>query len=72
MNQQALHRANARWLEATLEANRSPAEASGTRASRWILGAAGVLVLAAAIGLWARHGAAVFFDLVSAGIAYCF
>ncbi|MCJ8143703.1 hypothetical protein MKI84_12335 [Ancylobacter sp. A5.8] len=55
-----------------MEANRSPAETSGARASRWILGVAGVLVLAAAIGLWARHGAAVFFDLVNAGIAYCF
>lgn len=32
----------------------------------------GVALLAAAIGLWARHGAAVFFDMVSAGIAYCF
>lgn len=31
-----------------------------------------VLLLAAAIGLWARHGAAVFFDMLSAGIAYCF
>lgn len=32
----------------------------------------GVALLAAAIGLWARHGAAVFFDMVTAGIAYCF
>lgn len=32
----------------------------------------GIALLAAAIGLWARHGAAVFFDMVSAGIAYCF
>jgi hypothetical protein len=32
----------------------------------------GVALLAAAIGLWARHGAAVFFDMVAAGIAYCF
>ncbi|WGD30260.1 hypothetical protein AncyloWKF20_21335 [Ancylobacter sp. WKF20] len=39
---------------------------------RWILGATIVLLLAAAIGLWARHGAAVFFDIVAAGIAYCF
>ncbi|WAC27412.1 hypothetical protein [Ancylobacter sp. SL191] len=39
---------------------------------RWILGATIILLLAAAIGLWARHGAAVFFDIVAAGIAYCF
>lgn len=32
----------------------------------------GVALLTAAIGLWARHGAAVFFDMVAAGIAYCF
>lgn len=31
-----------------------------------------VLLLGAAISLWARHGAAVFFDLLAAGIAYCF
>lgn len=35
-------------------------------------GFAGIALLAAAIGLWARHGAAVFFDMVAAGIAYCF
>lgn len=29
-------------------------------------------LLAAAIGLWARHGSAVFFDLIASGIAYCF
>lgn len=31
-----------------------------------------IVLLAAAIGLWARHGAAVFFDMVASGIAYCF
>lgn len=45
---------------------------SNARAGRWVLALAVVAALAAAIGLWARHGAAVFFDLVSAGIAYCF
>lgn len=39
---------------------------------RWILGVTITLLLAAAIGLWVRHGAAVFFDIVAAGIAYCF
>lgn len=33
---------------------------------------AGIALLAAAIGLWWRHGAAVFFDMVASGIAYCF
>ncbi|HSI40816.1 MAG TPA: hypothetical protein VLA00_09750 [Xanthobacteraceae bacterium] len=36
-------------------------------------GAAAAAVLVAGGGwLWARHGAAVFFDLVAAGLAYCF
>jgi hypothetical protein len=29
------------------------------------------LLLAAGIVLWAKLGAAVFFDLIAAGIAYC-
>ncbi|MCB4769046.1 hypothetical protein LGR54_10565 [Ancylobacter sp. Lp-2] len=32
----------------------------------------GVALLVVAIGLWARHGSAVFFDLIASGIAYCF
>lgn len=39
---------------------------------RWVAGIVGVLVMGAAIGLWGRHGAAVFFDMVAAGVAYCF
>ena len=38
----------------------------------WLLGILLVGLLGAALGLWARHGAAVFFDMVSAGFAYCF
>ncbi|WP_428029152.1 hypothetical protein [Ancylobacter sp.] len=38
----------------------------------WVAMVAGLLMTAAAIGLWARHGAAVFFDMLTAGIAYCF
>ncbi|MCS0494310.1 hypothetical protein NVS89_04315 [Ancylobacter sp. MQZ15Z-1] len=41
------------------------------RAATWLLAAAGLVLLGAAIGLWARHGAAVFFDLMAAGFAYC-
>lgn len=32
---------------------------------------AGAVLLAAALALWATHGAAIFFDLMAAGIAYC-
>ncbi|TCK31159.1 hypothetical protein EV667_1265 [Ancylobacter aquaticus] len=38
----------------------------------WGAGIAAILVFGAAIGLWARHGAAVFFDMLTAGLAYCF
>jgi hypothetical protein len=30
------------------------------------------LLLAAGIALWAKLGTAVFFDMIAAGIAYCF
>lgn len=42
------------------------------KVARWGVAAMLVALLAAAIGLWARHGAAVFFDMVAAGFAYCF
>lgn len=50
------------------------AEAAPSRGSFWNWGAgmAALLVIGAAIGLWARHGAAVFFDMLTAGLAYCF
>ena len=38
----------------------------------WTAGVLAFALLGAALGLWARHGAAVFFDMVSAGFAYCF
>ncbi|MBB3769671.1 hypothetical protein FHS55_000257 [Angulomicrobium tetraedrale] len=40
--------------------------------TRWAMIGAGAVAVAATIGLWARHGAAVFFDMVAAGFAYCF
>lgn len=43
-----------------------------TDVMRWLAGTSMLLLVAAAISLWARHGAAVFFDTVAAGIAYCF
>lgn len=42
------------------------------KVARWGVAALLVALLTAAIGLWARHGAAVFFDMVAAGFAYCF
>jgi len=42
------------------------------KVTRWGAALGLAALLAAAIGLWARHGAAVFFDLVAAGFAYCF
>lgn len=56
-----------------LAPTRSPPSAdAGRRLRFWLAGGAVAVLLAAAIGLWARHGAAVFFDMVAAGIAYCF
>ncbi len=48
------------------------------RAPRWrsaalvALGMVAVAALAAALVLWAHYGTTVFFDLIAAGIAYCF
>jgi len=44
-------------------------------AQRLVLTAAAIgagLVAAAAIGLWAYYGTAVFFETISAGLAACF
>jgi hypothetical protein len=39
-----------------------------------LLGGAALLAaaLAAAVFLWARYGTTVFFEMIAAGIAYCF
>lgn len=39
---------------------------------QWVAVMVALVMTAAAIGLWARHGAAVFFDMLAAGFAYCF
>jgi hypothetical protein len=47
--------------------------AASTR--RMVIGAIGafiLLLLAAAVVLWVKLGTAVFFDVIRAGIAYCF
>jgi hypothetical protein len=37
-----------------------------------VLAAVGGVLLVAAAALWAYHGTAVFFDMLAAGLAYCF
>jgi hypothetical protein len=56
------------------ESDMELSEAHERRSRLWLVVPAvmGIALLAAAIGLWSRHGGAVFFDMVSAGIAYCF
>ena len=38
----------------------------------FILAAVGAVLLAAAAMLWASYGTTVFFDMLAAGLAYCF
>lgn len=38
----------------------------------WLLAAVGALLVAATLGLWAYYGTAVFFEVLSAGLAACF
>ncbi|MCK0196463.1 hypothetical protein MWN34_05995 [Ancylobacter sp. 6x-1] len=49
-------------------------ERAGLRAGVvvWLAAGLAFVLVAAAIGLWARHGEAVFFDLLAAGMAACF
>lgn len=51
---------------------REGATGAGKRLPVFVVGA--VLVIAAAVGvvLWARLGTAVFFEMISAGLAACF
>jgi hypothetical protein len=50
------------------------AENSGVVRRMLLFGAAGffAVLLAAALALWAKLGTAVFFEVIRAGIAYCF
>lgn len=53
--------------------NTQTASTASTR--RMVVGAIGgfmLLLLAAAVVLWVKLGTAVFFDVIRAGIAYCF
>jgi hypothetical protein len=56
-------------MSTTLEANRA---ASLTRMAMLGVGAFIVLLAGGAIALWLTLGTAVFFEVVAAGIAYCF
>jgi hypothetical protein len=42
------------------------------RALQLLLGATGVLLVAATLLLWAHYGTAVFLEMIRAGIATCF
>ena len=53
-------------MSATAAPNRLP-----TRALLIIGAVAGILVAGAAV-LWVRYGAAVFYEMVAAGLALCF
>lgn len=48
------------------------ASASYRRALPFMLGAAGALLLALTLALWAHYGTAVFLETIRAGIAACF
>ena len=37
-----------------------------------VLAVAGTVLIAGAAALWAYYGTTVFFDLLAAGLAYCF
>lgn len=56
-------------MRATLEANRS---ASMRRMAMLSLGAFIALLMAGTIALWLAVGSTVFFEVLAAGIAYCF
>lgn len=56
-------------MSATLDQARS---ASMRRMALWGIGALIALLMAGAVALWIVLGSAVFFELVAAGIAYCF
>ncbi len=46
--------------------------ASMRRMVLWVAGAFIGLLMAGAVALWLTLGSAVFFEVVAAGIAYCF
>lgn len=46
--------------------------AASGRMALWIVGAFIALLMAGAAALWLTLGTAVFFEVVAAGIAYCF
>ncbi|MEX2128198.1 MAG: hypothetical protein WD871_08145 [Xanthobacteraceae bacterium] len=56
-------------MSATLQASRA---ASMRRMALVGIGAIILLLMAGALALWAKLGTAVFFEVVAAGIAYCF
>jgi hypothetical protein len=50
----------------------STGAASSGRMALFVIGAFVALLMAGAVALWLVLGSAVFFELLAAGIAYCF
>jgi len=46
--------------------------ASSPRAPLLIAAAAFAVLLGIAVGLWAYYGPTVFYEMIAAGLAYCF
>jgi hypothetical protein len=48
------------------------ADSVRSRALPLLLGAIGVMLIAATLALWAHYGTAVFLEMIRAGVATCF
>jgi hypothetical protein len=49
-----------------------PSMPSRIRPTAWVSAGIVVALAAAAIALWAHYGSAVFFEMIMAGLAFCF
>lgn len=58
--------------EITTAGTQPPGNASLGRMVLWGLSAFIVLLMAGSVALWLTLGTAVFYEVVAAGIAYCF
>jgi hypothetical protein len=47
------------------------ASASTSLRPLWVLAAAGGVLLAGTLALWAHYGTAVFYEMILAGVALC-
>jgi hypothetical protein len=58
--------------EMTTAHTRAQGSASLGRMAFWVISAFIALLMAGTVALWLTLGSAVFFEVVAAGIAYCF